>query len=85
MIRPVRSPKVNATRIKCPKLFFVVPMFFRVTVLNAGLRVVVVFADDVDVVVDGTAAAAVFAGVSSRSMTVVWKHMIDQSKANVRI
>lgn len=83
MIRPVRSPKVNATRIKCPKLFFVVPMFFRVTVLNAGLRVVVVFADDVAVVVDGT--AAVVAGVSSRSMTVVWKHMIDQSKANVRI
>ena len=58
-------------------------MFFRVTVLNAGLRVVVVFADDVAVVVDGT--AAVVAGVSSRSMTVVWKHMIDQSKANVRI
>ena len=74
---------MNATRIKCPKLFFVVPMFFRVTVLNAGLRVVVVFADDVAVVVDGT--AAVVAGVSSRSMTVVWKHMIDQSKANVRI
>ena len=41
------------------------------------------FADDVAVVVDGT--AAVVAGVSSRSMTVVWKHMIDQSKANVRI